>query len=300
MALSAPSSASTANVVGKTARSSRQSVKSGRRQRRDGKLPSGRCEPSRNPTPRRIARSISIPPRWPGGGGALAHPRTGTARPESARYMPMPTPRAPRDAAFDRIPVSGASMLRFDGLARKVVDSPSEWGDVAAASTAVILIRTVLELLLDSDHRVLYYGGTYPDAVTYASAFISWICTFAALGLVARAFLGLSNLQTARLVCAVSPVTWIVPVFDWIVTRGAGAHIYYARDWSTFLHDVTQLFNPFAHVAMAPPGVRLEIFLVCAGALALSPLAFGLRLGRALGFAGALYATIFALGYLPV
>jgi len=184
-------------------------------------------------------------------------------------------------------------------LLNYLADDSVKWSHILATFTAVVIFRTVLELLLESDHSVILFGGTIQDLVTYLHIYLAWFCTFSIFTVILRLFLPLDTLQAGRLVCLLSPVIWIVPIIDVLITGGAGGEIRYGMDWDDFTFNFIHLFNPFANIEMVTTGVRIEIFLACISALIFPVFIFKIKFGKALIIALLIYSTIFFLGYLP-
>lgn len=182
---------------------------------------------------------------------------------------------------------------------RQITEAPTGWPGVLVTLACVATVRTVLELFLDTEHTVLYHGGTYSDLLTYANAFVSWLVTALLLGLILKRFAALDSLRTGRLVCTLLAVSWIVPPINWISTGGKGANLYYGHDAKDLLFNLVHLFDPTTAIPMAPAGVRVEILLVTVACLAFAPMAFGIGRLRAVGLAFSVYGAVFALGYLP-
>ena len=51
----------------------------------------------------------------------------------------------------------------------------------------------------------------------------------------------------------------IVPLFDFVFTKGNGRQILYSFNMDTFLYTYLNGFNPFAEISTATRGVRVEI-----------------------------------------
>ncbi len=179
-------------------------------------------------------------------------------------------------------------------LARDQADAAS----VGLAFTAIVAVRTVLEFLLLAPQAVVPDADVRRALYAYGHQYLSWLCVFLAVVVLLRVFLPLSTAQSATLAVRGLLVTWLVPLLDAVHSGGAG-QIRYGRDWGDFLHNYTQLFNPWARIEMVTFGVRVEVFLVVAGSAVLSVLVFGRPLWKALALAASLYTTVFAFGYLP-
>lgn len=186
-----------------------------------------------------------------------------------------------------------------ENAVERIIRYPADWLQLFMAFIAVVVFRSVIELLLEADHVVLYFGGTIEDFIVYGHLVLSWVCAFSIVGLVLRFFLPIDIKQSFRLLCVLSPIIWVVPFVDLAVTGGVGDEIRYSSNWSDFWFNVIHLFNPFAAIETVSTGVRIEIFLIVLMLLILPVLVFQIKWTRSILMAMSVYFSIFFLGYLP-
>lgn len=162
--------------------------------------------------------------------------------------------------------------------------------------TTIIIVRSIVESLLEESHTVAIGDDFYAAVLGGAHVYISWLCLFVCIGIIVSIYVSLTLKHSLLLVLYCSPVIMIVPLLDYF-TNG-GASIRYGATYSDLLYNYTHLFSPFAHIHMVSTGVRVEVFLVTTAAF-LVTLSLGKSLIRAIAFALTIYSTIFVFGYLP-
>ena len=170
-------------------------------------------------------------------------------------------------------------------------------GSAFNALTCIIIIRSVLEAILE--HHTLAPKGMdfYRELIAYAHIYVSWVCLFTVFALLISIFLGFKLSNSFKLSVFFSPLIIIVPIIDYFAT--GGADISYGGNFSDFIFNYTNLFNPFAHIKMVSLGVRIEVFIALFGAIAISRFYFKTNKILSVAFGIAIYTTIFGFGYLP-
>jgi len=165
--------------------------------------------------------------------------------------------------------------------------------------TAVIIIRTVLEKLLSTGHRLLFDPvDFYSCLVGDLHMYFSWVCIFLSMSIPVAVFLRVRYRDALKLTLIGFCVTVTVPFVDFIFTGGVGDEIRYFRNFDTFFYNYVNLFNPLAAMKGVTTGVRLEVATVFFGSL-IFPL-FGFRRGivRSLLLAFSLYTIVYLYGYI--
>ncbi|MEI7892731.1 MAG: hypothetical protein WCI05_06545 [Myxococcales bacterium] len=177
------------------------------------------------------------------------------------------------------------------------VDMPPD--QVAWALACVVVIRTVLETLLEQGHVLSWRHDFYDTLVGWLHLYLSWWCVFHAMAIALALGLRLPLRRAVRLALLCVPVIVTVPLVDCAVTGGGGAVILYAFDFTAFWQSYRDVFNPWAVVRMASPGVRIEIALVTFGSFYVGWRGFRCGFWRALVLAVTLYSAVFLFGFLP-
>ncbi len=165
--------------------------------------------------------------------------------------------------------------------------------------TCIIIIRTFFEMLLESGHSLEFNPDFYLNMVAYSHGYLSWLCIFTSAGILLAVFLGLRWLDAMKLVLLLSPVIILVPLFDFVFTRGTGGQILYGFDTGSFLHVYLNCFNPFVQLGTVTRGVRVEVLIVFLSCFFAAFYVFRTSFVRALLLALSIYTMIYLYGYLP-
>ncbi len=186
---------------------------------------------------------------------------------------------------------------RWPRILRNLVCGKLPVSSVVWGFSCVIIVRTILEGLLENTHCLSFSFDYYVTLVEYAHIYISWVCLFVAAGLLTALFMRIKLKRSLPIVLFLSPVVITVPLVDYLYNRGGV--IKYGTDLASLPRNYVNLFNPWATIDMVTPGVRIEMCLVVLAAFCFALLAFRKSVLLALSFASALYTTVFIFGYLP-
>lgn len=170
-------------------------------------------------------------------------------------------------------------------------------GSIFTGLASVIVVRCVLEAIFENQALAPENTDFYGTLVAYSHITISWLCLFTTFAVAVAMFMDLRLTESFKIVLLCSPLIILVPILDYIVSGGAA--IDYGENFSDFLYNYVNLFNPVASIKMVSLGVRVEVFFATTGSFLVSFLYFKKSLIRSLFFAISLYTIIFSFGYLP-
>jgi 4-hydroxybenzoate polyprenyltransferase len=163
----------------------------------------------------------------------------------------------------------------------------------------IVVIRTILERLLESGH-VFSYGTDFYDTIAeHAHYIIFWICLFTAIGFLLKIFMKLSIGQSFNVAVICSPLILTVPFIDFIITGGKGDIINYSFTFNNFKHIYVNLLNPFVTFQDISIGARLEIFIATVSALILPRIIFKINVVRCILLSLSIYHLVILSGFLP-
>jgi 4-hydroxybenzoate polyprenyltransferase len=165
--------------------------------------------------------------------------------------------------------------------------------------TCIIIIRTFFEMLLKGSHSLQFNPDFYINIVVYAHIYLSWLCVFLTASILLALFLKLTYIDSLKLILLFSPLIIMVPLFDFVFTKGGGGQILYSFKMDTFLYTYLNGFNPFAEISTATIGVRVEVLTAFLASFYVSYYVFKTRLLRAILLSLAIYTMVFFYGYLP-
>ena len=164
---------------------------------------------------------------------------------------------------------------------------------------AIICIRNLLELLLESTHNLTISLNLDVVLTDYVHVILAWSYIFL-LTVVSLALIGGRSWQGAcRIALIAFPLIWIPPLFDGL--SGHSGAIIYQYNFDTLLHSFFGLFMPWIDVAYVTAGVRIEVFVVISFTIIYLLLVNegNVRYLRAILSALMIYCAIFSMGYLP-
>lgn len=165
--------------------------------------------------------------------------------------------------------------------------------------TAIIIIRTVMEKLLSTGHKLLFDPiNFYNCLVGDLHMYFSWVCIFLSMSIPVAVFLGVRFRDALKLTLVGFCVTLFVPLVDYAITGGVGDEIRYFRNFDTFLYNYVNLFNPLAAMKGVTAGVRIEVATVFLGSFFFSWFGFRRGIVRSLLLAFSLYTIVYLYGYI--
>lgn len=194
-----------------------------------------------------------------------------------------------------------AAIARIAAMVNGLVKRDVSPGALFRTLSLIIIIRTFFEMLLEGTHSFRMRPDFYADSVDYLHFYLSWICVFLAMSLLAGIFLRLKTVESFRLTLFCFPLVISVPFLDFVFTNGRGAVIQYSNDFSTFFEYFANCLNPFATIPLITTGigVRIEIFIIVVFSFLAALLIFRRGVVKSLFFSFSLYTSIFIFGYLP-
>ncbi len=165
--------------------------------------------------------------------------------------------------------------------------------------TAIIIIRTVIEKLLSTGHKLLFDPvNFYSCIVGDLHMYFSWVCIFLSMSIPVAVFLDVRYRDALKLTLVGFCMTVFVPLIDYALTWGIGDEIRYFRSFDTFFYNYVNLFNPLAGMKGVTAGVRIEVATVFLGSFFFSWFGFGRGIVRSLLLAFSLYTIVYLYGYI--
>jgi|GEM_PF-3147266 len=151
------------------------------------------------------------------------------------------------------------------GQRRLSPDSSLPIGGVFATGSAIIILRMLLEDLMESPHLFPNNFSFYENLVDLGHVFLCWWILLLSLVLLSafmlkRPFMNILSLSIIGL-----PVILTVPFLDLLLPGIGFEGIQYQYTFATLPHILTELFNPLISLVGIPSGVRIEIALVLIG-----------------------------------
>lgn len=164
--------------------------------------------------------------------------------------------------------------------------------------SAIIIIRTFFEMLLEAHHGFKTGWGFYGESIVYIHFYISWLCIYLHFSILIAFFTKMKFTHSLKVTLAGFLIILTVPFLDFIHTGGKGATIAYFEELSSLPHYFLNVLNPFVSLEHVTFGVRLEIFILIIGSFILFLSYIGGKVIRAFCFSFCMYVTIFFYGYL--
>lgn len=190
-------------------------------------------------------------------------------------------------------------MTFFNTLISNSIKKKMSVDGIFHALTCIIIIRTFFEMLLVGGHSLQFNPDFYINIVAYTHIYLSWLCVFLTASILLALFLKLKYIDSLKLVLLFSPLIIMVPLFDFVFTKGNSGQILYSFKMDTLLYTYVNGFNPFAEISTGSIGVRVEVLTAFLASFYVSYYVFKTRLLRAILLSLALYTTVFFYGYLP-
>lgn len=172
-------------------------------------------------------------------------------------------------------------------------------GPLFATGSAVIVLRMLLEDLLEPPHQLNYGVTFYENVVDLCHVFLCWWLVILSLACVLAFLLSrpFRNVLTWTIVGL--PVILTVPILDSLISGGAGYTIMYQYQPERLMQVIVQMLNPLQHLGGISPGIRIEVILIILGILAFSRLVLQASWFRSVASAIGSYLIIVMWGFLP-
>lgn len=172
-------------------------------------------------------------------------------------------------------------------------------GALFATGSAIIVIRMLLEDLIESPRLLFSNLAFFENIVDLGHVFLCWWMLVLALVLLfsfifRRQFMNMFSLSVIGL-----PIILIVPFLDMLIPTGGLSGIQYQSTFSTLPHTIINLFNPFTSLIGITPGVRVEIALITIGVPFAARFLLKNNWTRGLLATGLALLVIMSFGYLP-
>lgn len=172
-------------------------------------------------------------------------------------------------------------------------------GSLFATGSAVIILRMLLEDLLEIPRQLNPGLSFYENLVDLTHVFLCWwlvVLSFAIL--IAAVFRHPLRHVLSAMVLGL-PLILVVPLFDSIVSGGSGYLIQYQYDLTQIGTVFLHLINPLKSITGITPGIRLEIILVLIGIAAYGKLVLHASWARTVIALLCLMVLIVIWGFLP-
>jgi len=172
-------------------------------------------------------------------------------------------------------------------------------GALFSTGSAIIILRMLLEDLMESPHPLSSGLSFYENLVDIGHVFLCWWILLLSLVLVLSLTLNRRFMKVFTLTVFGLPIILIVPFLDSLISTAGISGIQYQNSFSTLPHTLINLFNPFTALTGITPGVRIEILLVILGILFLSHFFLRETWKKSLLASGFTFIVIMVFGYLP-
>ncbi len=138
-------------------------------------------------------------------------------------------------------------------------------GALFATGSAIIILRMLLEDLIESPHLLSSGLTFYENVVDLGHVFLCWWILILAIVLLLSLVLSRRLMNMFSLSIVGLPIILIVPFLDMAIPTDSLYGIQYQNSFSTLHHTLVNLFNPFNTLTGITPGVRIEIALIVIG-----------------------------------
>ncbi len=168
-----------------------------------------------------------------------------------------------------------------------------------ATGSAVIILRMLLEDLLEVPHQLNPGLTFYENVVDLTHVFLCWWLVVLSVAVLMAAIFRHPFRQVLSAMVLGLPLILIVPLFDSLLSGGAGYVIRYQYDLNRIGTVFVNLMNPLKPIAGITPGIRLEIALVLAGIAAYGRLVLRTSWFRTVAAVLSMMVLIVVWGFLP-